>query len=67
MNNVVDTKKSISTVITVSYLVHYVTLLQNATDVITKCDKSLLQNATVITKYVSTTINSVMIPFTELG
>ena len=28
----------------ISYLVHYITLLQNPTDVITKCDKSLLQN-----------------------
>ena len=51
--------------VTVSYLIHYDTLLQNATDVITKCnsyfikkcDRSLLQNvlgfllpnATVIT------------------
>ena len=43
----------------VSYLVYYDTLLQNATDIITKCDKCflqntpsfVLQNATVITKY----------------
>ena len=28
----------------VSYLVHYGTLLQNATDIFTKCGKSLLQN-----------------------
>ena len=42
-----------STVLTVSYLIHYDTLLQNATDIITrcysyfitKCDKCLLQNA----------------------
>ena len=33
----------------VSYLIHYDTLLQNATDIITKCDRSLLQNATDIT------------------
>ena len=31
--------------VTVSYLVHYEILLQNATEIITKCDKSLLQNA----------------------
>ena len=39
--------------VTVSYLIHYDSLLQNATDIITKCDsyfitkcnKSLLQNA----------------------
>ena len=39
--------------ITVSYLIHYDSLLQNATDIITKCDsyfitkcdRSLLQNA----------------------
>ena len=43
---------------TVLYLIHYDTLLQNATEIvvkcdsyfITKCDKILLQNATVITK-----------------
>ena len=34
-----------SAMVTVSYLVHYETLLQNATEIITKCDKSLLQNA----------------------
>ena len=36
---------------TVSYLAHYDTLLQNATDIISKCDKSLssiLQNASGI-------------------
>ena len=53
----------------VSYLVHYNTLLQIATDIITKCDKNilqhaspflfqnatmLLQSATFITKCVST-------------
>ena len=54
--------------VTVSYLIHYDSLLQNATDIntkcdsyfITKCDRSLfenspgflLQNATVITKSV---------------
>ena len=59
-----------SIVAVVSYLVHYNTLLQNATNNITKCDgyfitkcyKSLLQNesafllqyATVITKCIST-------------
>ena len=40
-------------IVTVSYLIHYDSLLQNATDVITKCgsyfitkcDRSLLQNA----------------------
>ena len=30
---------------TVSYLIHYDSLLQNATDFITKCDRNLLQNA----------------------
>ena len=42
--------------VTVSYLIHYDSLLQNATDIITKCDnycitkcdRSLLQNATVL-------------------
>ena len=42
-----------SKVVTVSYLLHYDTLLQNVTDINTKwdsyftdkCDKSLLQNA----------------------
>ena len=42
----------------VSHLIHYDSLLQNATDIITKCeiysitkyDGTLLQNATVITK-----------------
>ena len=42
--------------VTVSYLIHYDSLLQNMTDIftkcksyfITKCDRSLLQNATVI-------------------
>ena len=41
--------------VTVSYLIHYVSLLQNAIDVITKCDsyfvtkcdRSLLQNANI--------------------
>ena len=33
--------------VTVSYLICYNGLLQNATDVITKCDRSLLQNASV--------------------
>ena len=28
----------------ISYLVHYYNLLQNATDIVTKCEKSLLQN-----------------------
>ena len=28
----------------VSYLAHYDTLWQNATDIITKCDESLLEN-----------------------
>ena len=44
---VLDTKTSLfkrSTVLTVLYLVHYDTFLQNETDVITKCDKVLLQN-----------------------
>ena len=36
--------------VTVSYLIHCDSLLQNATDIITKCDRSLLQNGTVITK-----------------
>ena len=31
--------------VVVSYLVHYDTLLQNVTGIITKCEKSLLQNA----------------------
>ena len=31
--------------VTVSYLIHYDSLIQNATDVITKCGRSLLQNA----------------------
>ena len=45
--------------VTVSYLIHFDSLLQNATDNITKCDsyfikkcenyKNVLQNATVIT------------------
>ena len=47
-----------SSVLTVSYLVHYCTLFQNATASITKCYsyimtigiKALLQNAIVITK-----------------
>ena len=48
-----ETRKSCwSIVVAVSYLVHYDTLLQNATNIITKCDgyfiakcdKSLLQN-----------------------
>ena len=30
--------------VTISYLIHYSSLLQNATDIITKCDRSLLQN-----------------------
>ena len=33
--------------VTVSYLICCNSLLQNATDVITKCDRSLLQNALV--------------------
>ena len=37
--------------VTVSYMIHYDSLLQNATDFITKCDRSLLQNATTITNY----------------
>ena len=45
--------------VTVSYLIYYDRLLQNATDIITKCysyfvtkcDKNLLKNATVITKW----------------
>ena len=44
--------------VTVSYLIHYDGLLQNARDIITKCKRNLLQNAsgfvlqnaTVITK-----------------
>ena len=44
--------------VTVSYLIRYDSLLENATDVVTKCDRSLLQrasdfllqNAAVITK-----------------
>ena len=32
--------------VTVSYLIHYDSLLQNATDIITKCDRSLSQNET---------------------
>ena len=49
--------------VVVSYLVHYNTLLQNTTDIITKCDSVFLktrqfymrlQNATFITKCVST-------------
>ena len=44
--------------VTVSYLIHCDSLLQNATDIITKCDsyfitkcdRSLLQYGTVITK-----------------
>ena len=31
--------------VTVAYLIHYDSLLQNVKDIITKCDKSLLQNA----------------------
>ena len=31
--------------VTVSYLIRYDSLLQNATDTIRKCDRSLLQNA----------------------
>ena len=31
--------------VTASYLIHYGSLLQNATDIITKCDRSLLQDA----------------------
>ena len=31
--------------VTVSYLIHYYSLLQNVTDIIAKCDISLLQNA----------------------
>ena len=44
----------VSTVGTVTYLVRYDSLLQNATDIVTKCysyfiaDKSLLQNRQVI-------------------
>ena len=46
------------TSVAVSYLILYDSLLQNATDIIAKCDsyfiakcdRSLLQNATVITK-----------------
>ena len=30
--------------VTVSYLIHYDSLLQNTTDIVTKCDRSLLQN-----------------------
>ena len=47
-----------STVAVVPYLVHYDTLLQNATGIITKCDsfitttRQLLQNATFVTKCV---------------
>ena len=49
--------------VAVSYLVHYDTLLQNVIDIITKCDKDLLQNlpgfllqnATVITKCIGAT------------
>ena len=71
MNMALDTRKSNfvnQEWFAVSYLVHYDTLLQNATDINTKCDKSSLQNAstsllqnatlllqiaTVITKYVN--------------
>ena len=38
---VLGTRNSIR--IVVSYLVHYDTILKNATDIITKCDKSLFQ------------------------
>ena len=31
--------------VTVSYLIHYDGLVQKATDIITKCDRSLFQNA----------------------
>ena len=31
--------------VTVSYLIRYDSLLQNAADIISKCDRSLLQNA----------------------
>ena len=31
--------------VTVSYLIHYDILLQNAINIITKCDRNLLQNA----------------------
>ena len=31
--------------VTVPYLIHYDSLLQNARDIITKCDRSLLKNA----------------------
>lgn len=36
----------------ISYLVYYVYLLQNATGIVTKCGKRLLQNATFLTKCV---------------
>lgn len=36
----------------ISYLVYYVYLLQNATGIVTKCGKCLLQNATFLTKCV---------------
>ena len=40
----------------ISYLVHYETILKNATYIITKCDKSLLQNARVITNATSASL-----------
>ena len=40
-----------SVVVVVLYLVYYNSLLQNAADIITKCDSYLLQNTTVFTKY----------------
>ena len=34
--------------VAVSYLIHYDSLLQNATDIMTKCGSNLLQNATEV-------------------
>ena len=40
-----NTPSILRRILTFSYFVHFDTLSQNATDIITKCDKSLLQNA----------------------
>ena len=39
-----------STVVTTSYLVHYDTYLQNATDIITKCYRSFITNCNAVLK-----------------
>ena len=59
--------------VVVSYLVHYDTLLQNATDIITNCDnyffircgKSLLQNASAFLLQIATVLLQIVTVITK--